>query len=367
MRLVLVYGYEPSGHSSAALALEAAARFLGHEARRVNISADYHPVLGPALAGTYLQVVQKAPGLWDYLYDNPALLAAAQGLRRFYLLMAGGKLQEALSHLKPEAIVCTHAPPLGFLAARKGKGEGCPVVAAITDYGVHSYWANPQADLYLVAGERSAQDLSSRGVPPAKIRVTGIPIHPIFAEPLDRACARRAFGLAPQARVLLLTGGSRGLGALEGMVRSLLEELGEVFVLAACGNNRELHESLASAGDPRIKAYGTLEPGGMRELLAASDLVIGKGGGLTAAEAMALGVPMLIVDPIPGQEERNAEFLTRQGAALRAGPSQVGRQVRALLEHPDRLERLAQKARALGRPDSARACLEAILQTAAVA
>ena len=113
MRVVFVYGYEPSGHASAARAVEAALKESGPvETAHLNISADLHPILGPAVALTYLQLVQKAPTLWDYLYDNKAVADIAKELRKLYGMLEGGRVLARVQELKPDVIVCTHAMSL---------------------------------------------------------------------------------------------------------------------------------------------------------------------------------------------------------------------------------------------------------------
>ena len=358
MRLLFVYGHEPSGHASAAEALEERARAMGHQTQRIAVSSDFHPVLGKALAKAYLGVIGVFPGFWDYLYDNPAVIKLVRGARRVYLFFGASRVEEAVRKARPDAIVCTHAAPLGFLVEEKRRGGlSCPLVAVVTDFGIHRYWVSPRADLYFTASEQSAGVLREHGIRAADIRAYGIPIHEAFASPPTRAQARRALGVSLETRVILLSGGTRGLGGIARAAGLLLEKLGSVLILAVCGRNAGLLRALqeAHAGDRRLRALGYQEPARMAALLAACDLLIGKPGGLSSAEAAAMGVPLLALDPIPGQEERNARFLVKHGAALRAaGGASLGRQVKSLLEDRPRLEAMSRSARALGHPDSAR-------------
>jgi processive 1,2-diacylglycerol beta-glucosyltransferase len=328
------------------------------------ISSHYHPVIGRLVAGVYLGIIQKAPGLWGFLYDNQEIIALVRGLRWFYLLFGGRRIRTQLAALESDVIVCTHAAPLGVLMDARAKGAfSCPVVAVLTDFGVHGYWLRPQADLYFTATQDSARFVAAHAVAGERLQACGIPIHPVFAEPVDRAALRRSLGVGEETRVILLSGGSRGLGQLPRMTRGLLEKLSGVLLLVACGNNARLRGQLqaAHAGDRRLRALGLQTPAQMRDLLGACDLVIGKAGGLTSAESLAMGVPLILVDPIPGQEERNAVYLESKGAAVRARKLEdLGSEVKALLEDGARLALLRAAAGGLGRPQAARRVIETI-------
>lgn len=363
MRILFVYGFEPSGHSSAARALEERARALGHETARVNVSA-HHPFMGPAIARLYLAIIQRFPRLWRFLYDNETLPRIAQNWRKIYLMLNGDRLKRTLQRLSPDVIVCTHAPPMGALALEKDRGElVVPLVGVVTDMRVHSYWTRPGADLYLVPNPEAAQQLIESGVDASRVRDTGIPINPTFAEPIDKAAARARLGLPAGGPVILLSGGSRGLGHIGGMSAALLKRLPSARLLVVTGSNAALFRGLRARyrQERRVWVYPSLEPERVKELMCASDLFVGKAGGLTISECLALGLPMVLVEPLPGQETHNVEYLADRGAAETAhGLEELGEKAAALLS-PDRLGKAAEAARALARPRAAELGVEAIL------
>lgn len=363
MRILLVYGHEPSGHASAAHALETCALDEGLEPVCVNIS-DYHSILGPAIAKTYLQLIQRWPGLWTALYDNHLVATVAQNWQKLYIGLQGSKLKSKLEEIGPNIIVCTHAPPLAALALEKANvGFDWPLVAVITDFSAHSYWLAPKADLYLVPSKAAYQSLIDRGIDSRRVRDTGIPIHPVFCEPVDKAAARKKLGLPSYAPVILITGGSRGLGQIAGAAKSLLEDIKEATIVVVCGSNQELYDELKTGTEAksRLSVYGSLSAPRIKELMGACDLLIGKAGGLTIAESLAMGLPMIFLDPIPGQESRNVEFILANGAAAQArNLEELAGLTRSLLA-PERLKLMRQKAKNLGRPNSARQALEAML------
>ena len=364
MRLLFVYGFEPSGHASAAIALQAAARARGIEAERLNVS-EHHRWFGPLVARAYMGLIQRFPGVWRALYDNERVASVAQTWRKVYLILNNKKLDRTLARLRPDVIVCTHAPPLGALALQKERGRlDCPLAGVITDLKAHTYWIRPGVDLYLAPTQAAADGMIQRGIPPGNIKVTGIPIHPVFSLAMTQAQARERLGIPPAVPTFFLSGGSRGLGRIEGVARELLSAFPDCRILAATGNNAALHAHLRDRfrREPRLWAYQSLDAPQVKELMAASDLLVGKAGGLTISEALALGLPMLFFEPIPGQEAENAATLAREGAALiAAGLSEIGPLARQALD-PKRHVALRAQARALGRPESAQTALEAILE-----
>ncbi|MBI4376491.1 MAG: hypothetical protein HY549_08580 [Elusimicrobia bacterium] len=363
MRLLLVYGYEPSGHASAARALEAACRLKGIDAICVNIS-DYHSILGPAIARTYLQLIQRLPGLWTALYDSDWVAQIAQHWQKLYLGLQGGRLAAKLSELAPDLIVCTHAPPLAVLGLEKEKGRfSWPLAAVITDFEVHGYWTAPKADIYLAASQRTARRVVERGIEAERVRVTGIPINPAFEELPGRDAARKRLNLPLDRPLILVCGGSRGLGQLEEMSRALLEGLANISVAVVCGDNRTLLRSMREGfpAQRRLEIFGCVAPAKMRELMCAADLLVGKAGGLTTAEALAIGLPLLYFEPIPGQESRNADFLCSEGAAALAPDLESLARLAGEIISTGRRAEMSRKAKALGHPDSARRALDEIL------
>lgn len=363
MRLLFVYGFEPSGHASAALAVEALARERGLETIRVNVS-EHHPFLGPAVARLYLAIVQRFPGFWRFVYDNEPIAAVAHNWRKLYLMVNGGRLRRKLAELRPDVIVCTHAPPLGALALEKERGLlSCPLVGVITDLRVHTYWIRPGADLYLAPNEEAAKALREHGVDEDEAVVTGIPIHPTFLRPAAKEAARARLGLPAGGPVLLLSGGSRGLGRIQAMAGAILSRLPDARALVVTGNNGALLRALRARyrSDRRVWVYPALDAERMKELMCAADALVGKAGGLTISESLALGLPLLLFDPLPGQETRNADYLCARGAALQAESlSDLAAKAAELLE-PSRREAAARAALALAKPDSAQRALEAVL------
>ncbi len=278
----------------------------------------------------------------------------------------GREAVQLAQELKPDVIVCTHAMSLMAIAAEKDRGRiTVPVAAVVTDYWVHTYWARPSVDLYMVPTPGLAESLREKGVSLDKVRVTGIPVHPAFEEPLEKEEARKPLGLAPAAKVAFVSGGSKALGPLLEVIGTLLGHPAGLDVIVACGSNEDLYLKLQAQarGEPRLRPYPRRDAAGMRALMAASDFCVGKAGGITVAECLAQSLPLIIHNPIPGQEEKNSEYLLKNQAALRADSLEdLGKTVTRLFSAPERLMEARSKARAASRPGSARLAAQAVLE-----
>jgi processive 1,2-diacylglycerol beta-glucosyltransferase len=219
----------------------------------------------------------------------------------------------------------------------------------------------PSVDLYCVAAEETKARLVPRGVPAESVCVTGIPIAAKFSDPIDAAAIRKRMGLRDDLPVLLVLGGGFGMGPVVEMLMALNRFESAAQIVVVCGRNEELRGEVAAL-DHRHPTHVLGFASNMHELMAVADLILTKPGGLTTSEALALGKPMLILDPIPGQESANSDFLLEQGVAAKVNrvedlPFRLGR-----LLGSAKLVAMAKAARSLGKPEAARAVCERTLE-----
>lgn len=319
----------------------------------------------------YLHLVNRHPAVWGYVYqksDSADPDATMQKLRRMMERVSTRKLRAAVNLYAPDAIICTHFLPAEMLSREiSNQRLACPVWVQITDFDLHSMWLQPQIQGYFAASEEIAFRMRTRGIPASSAYVTGIPVMPAFSQNLDRAKCANAFGLDPLRPIILLMSGGAGIGGLDKTVESLLaiewEGIGSDFQLVAlAGKNADLLNSLrqiASLHPQRLKALGFSHE--VEKLMACADLVITKPGGLTTSECLAIGVPMIIHSPIPGQEERNADYLLEQGAAYKAVDlTALSYRLQMLLRQPHLLAQLRQRCHTLGRPHAGREVLNIV-------
>jgi processive 1,2-diacylglycerol beta-glucosyltransferase len=365
-RGLLVYGYAPSGHSAAAFAIEEAGRKAGLSFSRVEIAADHHPAAGLRVARAYHGLLRASPGLYGAMYRGDWARSVLRAVRGAYLSLGGARrLREGVSRTGAQVVVCPQAAVAAVLSEARRRGElDIPVVSVLTDYGVHPFWADPPADLILAPDEAAVDALAALGVPRKRLRATGIPVHPAFSVPPSRSDARRSLALPSAAPVALLTGGGKGLGDIGRTAISLLSASPRAHLLVLCGANGSLRDALASHREAgrRLRVFGPQPPDLISAMMAAADVHIGKPGGLSAAESLAAGLPMVLTGFLPGQEEANARHLLTAGAAINGGPPErAARAAAGLLDDPEALSILRAAALRAGRPDSAARAAAGIL------
>jgi processive 1,2-diacylglycerol beta-glucosyltransferase len=352
-----------AGHDRAAQALVETALEMGG-----GIRAEWMDALrftsGPfrrAYAGSYLHMANRAPGLWGLLYrstNKPPRGATRRALRA--IDRAGyRKLVEAVRRRRPDAIVCTHFLPANVVLA-SGIGRAVPVHVVVTDFDAHAQWVVPGAAGYFVASDEVKAILRGFGVAEERIRVTGIPVSPLFARRRPAEKIRREVGLNGGGRpVVLVMGGGFGLDAVETAARRLSAL--DATLLVVAGRNGRLRERLAGLPGG-IRVFGRVS--NVHDLMQVSDLIVTKAGGLTVSESLARRLPMVLANPTPGQEERNADHLLEAGAAVRAdSPEVLELKVRALLGDPRRRAEMRRRAGALARPRAAREILKRVLES----
>ncbi|MFZ6758000.1 MGDG synthase family glycosyltransferase [Undibacterium sp. Ji50W] len=315
----------------------------------------------------YIKLVNKAPTLWGYLY-HASNEAQADGtmekLRRGIERLNARPLLQAIADFQPDVIICTHFLPAEMLSRLLRKERlHCPVWVQVTDFDLHRMWVHEHMAGYFAASEEVADRMRANGIAAEHIHVTGIPIMPAFTQQLERTACAQEFGLDPACQTFMLMGGGAGLGGLDKVAERLLSLPGNFQLIVLAGNNAPALQALQQLAQ---RYPGRLLPQGFTDkverLMACSDLVITKPGGLTTSECLAMGLPMIVNSPIPGQEERNADFLLEQGVAMKAYDDvSLTYRVNYLLQHPDKLRDMHDKAMALGKPHAASQVLQRIL------
>jgi processive 1,2-diacylglycerol beta-glucosyltransferase len=356
-KLLFLYMVPATGHQRAAEAIMKAAGQMNPQIECVGLDAgnQAYPLLGSVFNKMYLQLIQRTPAIWDYLYDNPDVEEVTREMRQIFTLFSSLRLKKILKQHHPEAVICTQAMPAIAMSALKRRGIlKAPLVGVVTDFGVHAYWYHNEIDLYLVGHEDIKDEMMRKGVARNRIRVTGIPIDPRFGETEDPLPLRARMRFHSHKKTILVMGGSHGLGSLDNVVEALKTIPMSFQTIVVCGRNKSLQRRILQAvrGEEGFQILGYVRD--MSGLMAAADLVVTKPGGLSTSEALAKELPMVLTDPIPGQEQRNVQFLARHGVARLANTNEeLIHLVSDLLRHPKRISAMRQRSRLLGKPYSA--------------
>jgi len=358
-RILFLYLTKHSGHYAAAVAIEQAAlRLDGHiETMLLDSFSHTNPVLSKVTLKAYLAALRAAPEIWEWMYDNPEFKERTARIRDLLNRGNSKKLQYLLAEFQPDIVVCTQAFACGVLASWKQRmGTDRPgLVGVLTDFVAHRYWAHEKVNLYVAPNDETMQSLLSQGVPAERVRVHGIPVGDRFTETTDKVAVYKSLGLKSGMPMILVMGGSLGLGPMKSVIRKL-DKLPQPFnIVAVTGKNEELKERLERRGQKLrhpTKVFGFVE--NVHELMDIAELVVTKPGGITTAECLVKRLPMIIINPIPGQEAKNTEFLLSHNVAVEAeDASDVMLFVDEFLRNPEKLRHMRDAARLLGRPRAA--------------
>lgn len=361
-RILILSAAVGAGHLRAAQAVELTMRQLRPDATVRN--TDVLELTNAAFRGlygkAYLDLVNKAPHVLGYFYDMMDKPRGPKSARdRLRLLVERINLQRFQDLVESEpwdVIINTHFLPAEIIASLKRRNKvNVPQMTVTTDFETHRLWVNQPCEHYTTATDDGAATLHQWDIPEADISVTGIPIHPVFAREAERAACLETQGLTGDRPILLQLAGGLGVGPITEIYQNLLAIERPVEVAVVAGKNAAVKEELQRIKVPdrhRAKIFGFTEQ--IDQLMAVADLVVSKPGGLTTSEVLARGAAMAVVNPIPGQESRNSDFLLENGAAIKINNlATMTHKLGQLLLDPARLAGLKANAKRLGRPQAA--------------
>jgi len=353
-----------AGHIRAAEALVkcAAVKYPDIKVTHIDVMEYVTWIFRRLYAGTYVDLAKYHKEMWGYVYDktdHSSRELPLRGLRLMLQKMNMKKLRNKLLELNPNHIVCTHFLPAEMIDRAISKNIKLPdnkkippISVVVTDFDVHWMWCLKNLNQFFVANEEAALRLASREVDSNKINITGIPVCPEFTRKYSHEEAKNTLNLKQNKITVLLMAGGYGIGRIDETSERLINDFPDLQIIAISGHNIRLQDSLKKISDKfpnQIISIGfTTE---VEKYMAASDIIITKTGGLTSSECLAMGKPMIIINPIPGQEERNATYLMENNVAVMAYDD-VGLdyKLKKILTTPGRLAYMQSAARDISKP-----------------
>jgi len=362
MKILVIYATAGAGHRRAA---EAVTQVLREETRHNTILVDAltHAswLYKYSYSATYTFMITKCPWLWAFFFgllDIPCLQKTIWALRRLQNTVHGRGLARYLIEEDFDYIISTHFFPNEVASALKQSGRiRARIISCVTDFDVHRFWLGPGINYYACASSWTADKLFKLGVVPERIKTTGIPTDKCFSQHPDAGEVRRRLGISEKMFTVLIATGSFGIGPME----ELIDRLPGFQILVVCGHNAGLYERLRQRDQKDLKVYGLVK--NMDELMAAADVMITKPGGLSIAEALVTGLPLIFFSAIPGQEKHNVEVLKTYGVGI-SGCSldEMAGELKKFQDSPEACAQARAASRALGRPDAARQVVNLIPQ-----
>lgn len=314
-----------------------------------------NPLIDKVVIGSYLQTIKITPSLFGKLYtlseNEDGLATVSNKVNELFAL----KLLPLLKDLKPDLLVCTHPFPAEMVSTLKSKHKvDIPMVCTLTDFAPHNLWIQPGTDAYVVSNSDMIEEMIARGVPRDSIYDLGIPVTPEFLTKYDRTETLKELNLNLNKTTILIMGGSLGIGKIENLYEELIKVSHDIQIIIITGNNKKLYSILSklqesSPKETRILGY-TKE---VNKYMQCCDLLLTKPGGLTITEALVCKIPMAIFSPIPGQEEKNAEFLVKHNLAINMGDGrECKRMIQDLLSNPRKIMEMKSCCSLFSKPQS---------------
>jgi processive 1,2-diacylglycerol beta-glucosyltransferase len=365
-RVLIISTSAGTGHVAAGTALEKAFRAdprVG-EVRHEDALDFTNKLFRDFYSKLYETLIHAAPAVLGWFYNNSDEPWKTDAVRLRLDRLNTGPLIRFIRDYNPDITVCTHFMPAGIISHLiRNQKLDAHLSIVVTDFAFHAMWLSRAFNRYFVALEETKAHLEALGLPAEHITVSGIPIDPSFGQRLDLAAVRRHYDLDPDRKTLLLSGGALGVGPTEEVVTRLSQLDEKVQTIVVCGKSDELRSKVQRLvrRKSNYKVIGFTDR--MAELMQVADVFIGKPGGLTTSEALACGLPMFIVSPIPGQEERNSDFLLETGVAIKCNDLVLlPYKLDGLLHDRQRLRSMRSAAKSLGRPDAAKTVVNTLLR-----
>ena len=348
-KILLMHITKTSGHHRATVAIENALKIVSPSVETMNINgfAYAYPILEKIVNRAYMSVIKRRPKIWDYLYDNPAVIKRTGTIKKILNNAKHSKLARLFERFQPDCVICSQAFPCGMVGDLK-KRYKYPVrlIGVLTDFAPHHYWLHDEVDYYIVPTEEAQDRLIADGISSERIKLFGIPIDPKFNEPVSAKEVADKMGFNLSVPTILVMGGGQGLGPIRSIVSSLAELELNFQLIVLSGTNKKVLKMLKRIRFPnkqKIKIFPYID--NVNELMDISTLIVTKPGGMTTAESLAKGMPMVVVDPIPGQEARNTKLLLEKGIAVEVDDvDEVGIKIRELLDNPEKIKSMSKAA-----------------------
>ena len=373
-KILIFYGAYGGGHLAAATSIKNYLNKYYPEADTMLVDCiEYiNKYLNKVSCAAYIKMAKQAPWIWKKIYNNSDHGTLAKISKTSNTLMAR-KLNKLLQEFNPDLVISTHPFSNQMCTTLKKKKEiDCKIATVLTDMAPHSQWLvdSEYIDYFFVSNKEMKIALSDSGIADFKIFVTGIPLSERFKDSFDKNSIYQELGLSPDKKtILFFAGGEFGIGRKKTSLvfRALIRLFKDYQIIALSGRNKKINskfnklvESYNIQNRVKVLEYTKKVP----EFMRISYFVVTKPGGLTTSESLVSGLPLVLINPIPGQEEENAEFLVRNGVAiLLSKEDSIARTLKNIYRHPEIIKEMKSKIPELAKPDSTKNICDILMKT----
>lgn len=354
MILSVTAGY---GHHSTAKALADCLIERGAEVEVVDVLEKVNHLLQKTIAEGYLFVTKKYMRrafrtVYTFLEDK-GQVTSKYNIGSLTSALMAFKFHKFITDYNPDAILCSHVTAAQIVNELKRRNKITqPVIGVVTDYTIHPFWEDTEfIEKIITASELLTRRALSKGIRENQIAPLGIPVRPKFSKKISKSEACQKLGLDENKPVVLLMGGSMGYGNLQEHVEKIMHVDKNIQILAVCGNNKKQYEKIKNENIPGLHVFGFVN--NVDEMMDAADCIITKPGGLTVTESLAKTLPMILMNPIPGHEERNVDFLMNNGMAIEVTKTfPLEDAMYFLFSKPERLNLMTECIRLYAKPNA---------------
>ena len=364
MRVLILSVTAGQGHHQTAKAIMTYLQEKNIECVMLDTFEYINPILSESIAKGYLISTKFTPAVYGNLYrlaEKKEKTNSKFSMSKLVNSMLSRKLITYIKEYGPDIVVCTHIFAAQIITQLKNKDLGYKSIGIITDFTIHPFWEDTDLDFYITANESLNWQAMKKGIPLEKIKPIGIPIHEKFAKKIEKREARKMLNIEDKTTILVMSG-SMGYGNVIKNIGRLDRLDMDMQILSVCGNNKSLKKRIdALKTKHKIYNYGFVD--NVHVMMDAATCIVTKPGGLTVSESLAKGIPMILINPIPGQEERNVEFLLNNGVAIKTSSTfPVDEAVFQLMSDGSRRQNLKQRIQSMGKPNATRDFTEFIIE-----
>lgn len=354
MKKILIFSASiGNGHNQAARAMQESLAEVGYTSMIIDTLEYISPTFHKILLESYMNLLRLSPKMWGRIYHNTEKTRFFDMNVLMNKLLAN-KLKKLINSVQPDAFIATHPFASCMLSVLKGRNDWSePIYTIITDYTIHPSWINHHINYYFIAHEQLYYLVDIYRHNHARFIPMGIPILRKYSEPLDAQDIRKKLRVPEGHQSIILSGGGLGLGSMEQVMEGLEHIDLPLTVFILTGTNDKLYQKVTNR-QYRHHVVPLRFINNFHEYLEIADLIVTKSGGLTTAEVMSKQVPMIIYNPLPGQEERNSHFLLNNGCAVHANvPEQLTYFISDILHNPTKVEYMKTMAKKIAKPHAA--------------
>lgn len=310
--------------------------------------------LGDSIQDGYLLLTKSVPEFYGKVYDKFDKNSKPRESTPVAMIskVVAKKIRDYVISYGADAIIGTHSYACLLMSyLRKQEHISCPLYGVVTDFTVHPFWESADIDYYVTPDKLLNNQMVKKGIPEEKILPFGIPIKEKFAKKIDKTEARKMLGIGDKTTILVMMG-SMGFGNIVSEMEKITSVDGDFQIICVCGTNEKMKKSVEEREwEKDVYVYGFVD--NIDVMMDASDCIITKPGGLTTSELMAKGLPALLVNPIPGQEDRNLEFLVNSGACMMITKTfPVDEALYQIMNNKWRMDFMKESVARLGKPDA---------------